>query len=262
MIDSSVVSQLSGVLDGARLGGKAVQRLTLDYPDLNNIEGYKIQKKGINSRLEAGETVVGYKMGLTSKAKMEQMGLDQPIYGVLTNSMQVADKGTFSLGNAIHPKIEPEIAFVTCKDLGGKLSLEEVLDGVEGIVPALEILDSRFEGFKYFSLPDVIADNCSSSHFVVGSNVTPIGAIDLAALQLEMFVNEKLAESASSSTVLENPANAVVELCSLMDSFGETLPAGSIVLSGAATKAVSLEVGMNISLKVKELGDVFVTVGE
>jgi 2-oxo-3-hexenedioate decarboxylase len=124
----------------------------------------------------------------------------------------------------------------------------------------MEILDSRYVGFKYFSLPDVIADNSSSSQFVLGTEVVAPRALDLAALEMVMSVDGQPVERALSSAISGDPVVSVVQLCELLAARGLALPAGSVVLAGAATTAVQLAVGQRIELAVSGLGVVRVDV--
>src|SRR5665647_1633705 len=128
-------------------------------------------------------------MGLTSEGKRKQMNLDAPLYGVLTNVMKVENLGVYHLKGSIHPKIEPEIAFYINRELKGEVTRDEVLNACEAICPALEILDSRYEGFKYFSMEDVISDNSSSSHFILGPKFKDFKNLDLKNLKMFMKVN-------------------------------------------------------------------------
>ncbi len=245
----------------ARLEGREVERLTVKYPGLNLGDAYAIQDRGIARREANKEKIIGLKMGLTSKAKREQMNLDSPIYGVLTNVMRVRD--VFTLKGSIHPKIEPEIAFVIGQELSGDISLEQALEACTGVTSAMEILDSRFIGFKYFSLPDVVADNSSSSMFVMGEKLTPPSALTvkkLAHFVMDMQVNGKSVQSAKSSEISGNPLQSIVQLCAILAQRGRKLPAGSIVLAGAATQAVQLEPDMRVKLTVEVLGDTAVRV--
>jgi 2-oxo-3-hexenedioate decarboxylase len=187
------------------------------------------------------------------------MGLHASIYGVLTDRMVVGN-GRFGLAGSIHPKIEPEIAFLTKAPLSGTVTAAEVLEATEAVASAMEILDSRYVGFKYFSLPDVVADNASSSHLVVGPWVTDFRDLDLAALDMAMSVDGALVERAPSSAISGDPVKSVVELCALLAGHGLSLPAGSLVLAGAATTAVALKPGMRVSLAVTGLPDVAVEV--
>jgi 2-oxo-3-hexenedioate decarboxylase len=199
-------------------------------------------------------------MGLTSEAKRRQMNLKSPCYGVLTDRMRVEDGATFGLKGTIHPKIEPEIAFVIGRELKGRVTREAALAACSGVCAAMEILDSRYVGFKYFSLPDVVADNSSSAWFVTGRKLAKPDAADWKNLQMTMEVNGQVAQSALSSEISGDPVLSIVQLCELLAESGLSLPAGSIVLAGAATAAVQLEPGMQVRLRVDPLGEVAIQV--
>lgn len=142
------------------------------------------------------------------------------------------------------------------RELRGRPTADEALAACSGVCAAMEILDSRFLNFKYFSLPDVVADNSSSAYFVLGRTVLPPRSDDWSKLEMVMEVNGQPAQSALSDAISGNPVNSIVQLCELLDERGLALPAGSIVLAGAATQAVQLESGMEIRLKVQKLGEV------
>jgi 2-oxo-3-hexenedioate decarboxylase len=152
----------------------------------------------------------------------------------------------------VHPKIEPEIAFVTRRELSGRISRKEAFEALQGVAPALEVLDSRFAGFKYFSLPDVVADNCSSWRFVLGPVQEPR---DAGALAMRMRVDGRVAQEADSNAISGHPLDSLVQLVELLP---HPLPAGTIVLAGAATAAEALRPGMEVSLEVEGLGRVAV----
>ncbi len=255
------INELSSLLTKGRLEAKPVEQLSKST-QLSRSEAYQIQELGIESRVEAGENLVGLKMGLTSEAKRKQMNLDSPLYGELTDKMQVANNGIFKMKGSIHPKIEPEIGFVISKELSGNVTREDVLEACSGVFASLEILDSRYTEFKYFSMEDVIADNSSSSHFVCGDSVSSFSALDLKNLAMKMSVNGSVVHEGVSSAISGDPVLSVVQLVELLAQRGRTLPEGSIVLAGAATAAVALEPGMNVSLDVDGLPSVFVKVEE
>jgi 2-oxo-3-hexenedioate decarboxylase len=255
---TAAIQEMAGILDRAMLEGREIERLSARFPSLTLETAYQVQDAGVALREARGEKYFGLKMGFTSEAKRVQMGLHSPIYGVLTDRMRVQG-GQFSLKGSIHPKIEPEIAFFVERELKGKISAEEALNACSGICAAMEILDSRFEGFKYFSLPDVVADNCSSSHYILGDHVLPASKFtldSLAQLEMSMDVDGKTVQSARASAISGNPVNSLIELCALLASRGRSLPAGSLVLAGAATQAVPLERGSKIRLTAGALGQV------
>src|SRR5690606_38592007 len=186
--------------------------------------------------------------------------LNSPLYGSLTTRMQLPNQGKFALAGSIHPKIEPEIAFWIAYDLEAPLDREEVLRACGGVAACMEILDSRYDQFKYFSMEDVIADNSSSSHFVVGEWKRDPSELDLRNLNMKMTVNGDLAQQGNSKDISGDPVVSVIQLCQMLASRGHVLKAGSIVLAGAATAAVELKPGMKIQLEVESLAPVNVSV--
>lgn len=244
---------IAKLLFDARVSQRPVTQLSKQGIELQRSEAYLVQEAGIALRERAGEKRIGIKMGLTSEGKRKQMNLDSPLYGELTDKMLIPSHKKISLTSLIHPKIEPEIAFLMAEDLEGNVSREQVLEKTAGVCACLEILDSRYEQFKYFSMEDVIADNSSSAHFVLGPWINDFRNINLAALQMKMTANGLLAFAALSNEISGDPVVSVVELCRLLAQQGRKLKAGTIVLAGAATAAVALEPGMKIGLIVENL---------
>ncbi|WNG32924.1 4-oxalocrotonate decarboxylase [Archangium violaceum] len=252
--------ELARLLDQARREAREIPPLTQQHPDLALPDAYAIQAEGIRLRTSRGERVVGLKMGFTSEAKRRQMNLDSPVYGVLTDRMEIPAGGTFQLQGSIHPKIEPEIAFRTSRELRGRITREQALEACSSVFAALEILDSRYVGFKYFSLPDVVADNSSSSLFVLGTTERPPRELDLPRLDMVLEVNGERVQAARSDAISGDPVVSILQLCELLDQRGLSLPAGSVVLSGAATAAHMLHAGDRVRLTVEGLGEVTVSV--
>jgi 2-oxo-3-hexenedioate decarboxylase len=235
-------------LDRARLERREVPPSSERAP-FGLDDAYAIQRAGVALRTSRGERIVGWKMGLTSEAKRRQMNLDAPCYGVLTDAMRV--EGTFAPGLGIHPKTEPEIAFVTSRVLHGRITRAEALASISAVMPALEILDSRYRGFKYFSLPDVVADNSSSAWFVLGAPLPP--ATETGGRAMRLLVDGVVAHEAGSDAISGHPLESLVQLCAMSP---EPIPAGSVVLAGAATAAVAVEPGHEYALEVEGLGRV------
>jgi 2-oxo-3-hexenedioate decarboxylase len=256
LLTGGQVVEFSEVLYKARKNTSAVEPLTKTFSDFSITDAYKIQADGITKRLADQEKIIGYKMGLTSKAKMEQMGLHTPIFGVLTDQMQIANASSFSLKNKIHPKAEPEIYFVTSRQLEGEITPDEALTSCAQVGVALEILDSRYKGFKYFTLPDVIADNSSSAFFVLGDAIVPFAGMSLLDLKIEILENNTVVYSDVSNAILGNPLLSLCALVKLLAEQGQTLPAGSIVLAGAATAAIELKPEQKISARLQSIGSV------
>ena len=244
----TMIEEYARRLDQALLARREIPPLTASHGDFDLETAYRIQEQGVALRLERGEKIVGYKMGLTSAAKRAQMNLGSPIYGVLTGAMRVS--GTLRAAEGIHPKIEPEIAFITARELRGNISRDEALKACSGVAPAMDVLDSRFVGFK-FSLPDVVADNCSSWRFVLGEPKKPR---DVGGLRVRMSVDGVLKQEADSNAISGHPLESLVQLVAMLHAHGRPLPAGSIVLAGAATAAEPLRPGMRVDLEVEHLG--------
>ncbi len=252
MTTSRSVAELAAEADEAARTGTAIAQFTHSQ-SLTVEEAYEVQAQSFARRLERGEEMVGIKMGLTSKAKMIQVGVDEVIWGRLSNAMRVTDGGEVSIGGYVHPRVEPEIAFVMRAPLSGKVSAAEAMSAVEAVAPAVEIIDSRFENFK-FSLSDVVADNSSSSGFVVGDWCDPRTSIKNLGMVLEH--NGRPAEIGSSAAILGDPVRSLVEASRMVGEAGLQLLPGWIVLAGGATAAVPLEVGSTYRNVVESLGAV------
>ncbi|MEV0733445.1 fumarylacetoacetate hydrolase family protein [Polymorphospora sp. NPDC050346] len=200
---------------------------------------YRIQEAVVAHRTARGERLVGLKLGLTSRAKMAQMGVDEVIWGRLTDAMAIADGGTISLADHIHPKAEPEVAFLI---EGGAIA---------AVAPAIEVIDSRYVDFR-FTLPEVIADNTSASGFVVGAWQPVPAGIDNLGVLLE--VDGRTVQIGSTAAILGDPRRALAEAVRLAAADGVELTDGSVLLAGAATAAVPLEPGAHIRAVVESLG--------
>ncbi len=245
-----MIEDIANTLDQAAATGSSVEQISLSQ-SITLPQAYEIQKLSIQQRLDRGEKLVGYKMGFTSRAKMLQMGVDDLIWGRLTDAMHVEVDEVIDITKYVHPRAEPEIAFLLNKPLSGKVTKEEALAAVEAIAPAIEIIDSRYTNFK-FSLEDVVADNSSSSSFVIGEWQSKDSNIDGLAMNLR--VNNEIVASGSSNDILDHPINSLVEAARCIGAAGEELKAGQIILAGAATAAVALEPNQTISADVANLG--------
>ena len=214
-------------------------------------DAYRFQRRGIGLRQARGETVVGVKLGFTSRAKMKQMGLDQVICGHLTSGMNIEDGGQVSLSRFIHPRAEPELAFRLRHDLGGRVTVPEAMDAVESVACAIELIDSRYRDFK-FTLPDVVADNCSSAGFCIGSWQRP--DFDFGNLGMLMQFNGRVMGVGSSAALLGHPARTLVAAARLFADLGMSLKSGWIVMAGSPMAAQALQPGMHVCAEVEGLG--------
>lgn len=242
---------LAQELRAAQLDRKELSKITQRHNGFSLQDGYRVQRELLQVHKKSGAHLVGRKMGMTSKAKMDQMNLKAPIHGFLTNHMQVLDGHDLSIDGCIHQKVEPEIAFVTNRELHHSMTESEIWKGVEGTTIALEVIDSRFINYE-FELPDVVADNCSASHFVVGQNLRRGNPLAFENLGILLEVNGKPAQFGSSAAILGNPVQSFFALLQLLEK--ESLPAGSIVLAGGATAAVSFKKGDWVRASASGLG--------
>ena len=238
-------------LDDAARHARATAQL--DEP-LTLKDAYKVQAASLSRRYARGERRVGIKMGFTSRAKMAQMGIDEMIWGRLTDAMMIEDGGEISISDYVHPRVEPEVAFVLKAGLPGLVTAPAALAAVEAIAPALEVIDSRYENFK-FSLTDVVADNSSSSGFVLGQWHDP-GTTDLSNLGMILELDGRAEQFGSSAAILGHPVRSLVAAARMADDAGEPLQAGDIILAGGMTAAVALAPDQHVRLEVQSLGRV------
>lgn len=237
--------------DAARLATEIPQLTTLQ--DLSVDDAYAIQALSLARRYARGERRVGMKMGLTSRAKMAQVGVDEMVWGRLTDAMQVEEGGSIALSRYVHPRVEPEVAFLLKAPLAGRVSMTQAMAAVEAVAPAMEIIDSRYKDFK-FVLADVVADNSSSSGFIVGPWSKP--DLDVGNLGLVMSVDGRPVQVGSTAAILGHPLRSLVAAARLVAQWGERLEAGWIVLAGGATAAHPLAAGMTVRTEMQSLGSV------
>lgn len=255
-LDNNTIQQLAAHLENAELSATAVTKITDAHPQLDWDDAYAIQA-AIRARKESrGHRIAGLKAGLTSRAKMKQMGVETPVFGLIFDYMSVADGGEIATKKLIHPKVEAEIAFVLKKALRGPgCHVGAVLAATDFVVPAVEIIDSRYENFR-FDLASVIADNTSASRFVVGGVARSVEGLDLRTLGLVMEKNGEIVAMAAGAAVLGHPAVAVAALANHLATRGEEIPAGTFIMSGGATEAIPVAAGDAISVRFQDLGSV------
>jgi 2-oxo-3-hexenedioate decarboxylase len=246
--------EIAAALDEATRERRPIQRFTAADPDLTPAQAYLAQAQGVGLRLAAGESIIGAKLGLTSRAKQRAMQVDEPLYGWLTSSMALEPGNVVPIERLIHPRIEPEIGFLTSRELSAPATVPGVLAATAGVMAALEVIDSRYEGFD-FRLPDVIADNASAAGLVLGPVLRPVAALeDLRLLGCVLRHNGSIVDTASGAAVMGHPAAAVAWLVNQLGADGRSLPAGSIVLSGGLTNAIPINPGDLVSVEIDGLG--------
>lgn len=243
----------------AEVEKKSVLPLMDLYPEMTVDEAYQVQMSAIEQKVRDGQQIVGKKIGLTSIAMQNLLGVDQPDYGHLLDSMEVSNKGIILMERLFQPKVEAEIAFVLRKDLKGpSVTVEDVLDATEYIVPALEIVDSRITDWR-IKLQDTIADNASSGLFVLGDERFSINEMDLTKIEMNLFRNGELMNTGYGSDVLGDPALCVAWLANKLSEYNVILKAGEVILSGALSAAVEAQKGDRFTAGFTHLGKVEVS---
>jgi 2-keto-4-pentenoate hydratase len=219
---------------------------------------YDIQDANTRHWLSAGRRLVGRKIGLTSAAIQQQLGVDQPDFGMLFADMEVASGGAIQGDWLLQPRAEAEIAFVMQRDLTGEsVTANDVLNATAYVLPAIEVVDSRILDWK-ISLVDTIADNASSGMYVIGTEPRALTAVDLRLCGMVMTKNDSIVATGSGAACLGHPLNAVRWLATTMARKGRPLRAGDIVLSGALGPMTSVAAGDSVHAEIGGVGSVSV----
>ena len=253
-LDRQTIEKLAKYCEDAELNAQEITKITDAYPEMTYEDAYDIQWTARAAKEARGHKIVGMKMGLTSQAKMKQMGVPNPCYGYLADYFAYGDGAEIKIDELIHPKVEAEIAFVLKDDLSGPgCHIGDVLAATDFVMPAVEVIDSRYKDFK-FDLKSVIADNSSSSRYVTGGRMRDIKDLDLKTLGVVMEINGEIVQLGAGAAVLGHPATSIAMLANMMGERGEILKAGTYILSGAITAAVGVKKGDNVTVKFQDLG--------
>jgi 2-keto-4-pentenoate hydratase len=251
--------ELASALERAERERTPLPPLSETDPVLTPTEAYAIQNAWFSLKLARGARLVGRKIGLTSQAMQQQMGVDQPDYGFLLDTMNVQPDGVLACSELIQPRIEPELAFWLAEDLRGpSITIEQVLTATRGVSAALELVDSRIINWR-ITLVDTIADNASSGRMIVSKSVIPLERLDLVAVRTELTRNGESVGTGTGAAVLGHPAFAVAWLANKLAEFGVSLLAGQVVLSGSMCGAVPVAPGDIFCATFTEIGDVSVS---
>lgn len=226
------------------------------FPGIDVEDAYRIQLLNIRRRVEADGEVVGHKVGLSSRAMQEMMGVDEPDYGHLLADMRLSSDVPARRDRYCQPRVEPEVGFILGADLPGEGCTEaDVLAATEAVAPALELIDSRIVDWKIL-LPDTIADNASSAGFVLGPERVHPRDVDLTGIDVRLRRNGEQVAAGRSDAVLGNPVIAVAWLARTVARFGVRLRAGHIVLPGSCTRAIDARAGDEFRAEFDGLGSV------
>ncbi|MEM1550734.1 MAG: 2-keto-4-pentenoate hydratase [Candidatus Bathyarchaeia archaeon] len=258
VLDERTIDGLAEELLEAENKRKPIDPITDRYPSISIEESYKIQLRVVHLKSQDGQVVVGKKIGLTSKGMQQLLGVNEPDYGHILDKMVLYDGENISLSQLIQPKVEAEIAFILKKDLRGPgVTVASVLDATEGVMPAIEVIDSRIKNWR-IKIQDTIADNASSARVVLGERMLPPQKINLKYVGMVFEKNGEIAATAAGAAVLGNPAQSVAWLANKLSEFGITLKSGEIILSGSLIAAVEVTPKDVIKATFDRLGSVTV----
>lgn len=233
---------------------EGVQPITELDPDITLDEAYFVQLQTIDRYVQDGKRITGKKIGLTSKAVQQALGVDEPDYGHLLDDMQVENGGIVPFKRVLQPKIEGELAFILKKDLvGPNVTPMDVLHATDAIVPAIEIVDSRIKDWK-ITLKDTVADNASSGLYVLGGKPKKPSDIDIKMTGMALYKNGKLVNTGVGAATLGDPVKCVAWLANKLANYDISLKAGEVILSGALSAMVDAEPGDHFYAKFAELG--------
>ncbi|MDT7549123.1 MAG: 2-keto-4-pentenoate hydratase [Actinomycetota bacterium] len=237
----------------------AVPPIVSTHPDIDVVDAYEIQLRNIRRRVAAGNAVLGHKVGLSSLAMQQMMGVDEPDYGHLLADMLLLEELPVEASRYLLPRVEVEVGFVLGGDLPGEgCTVEDVLAATEYVVPAIELIDSRIADWK-IGLLDTIADNASSAGLVLGKERRKPDELDLTAIDATLVRNGEQVATGRSDAVLGNPAIAVAWLAQKVASFGVRLEAGHVILPGSCTRAYDVAAGDSVVATFSGLGSVSVS---
>jgi 2-keto-4-pentenoate hydratase len=248
------VTTLSRALLEAETTRQALDPLTLSHPGMKIEDAYQVQLAGIQVKVGRGRRIIGKKIGLTSKGMQDLLGVHEPDYGHLLDDMLIPAGQPCRRDSLLLPKVEGEVAFVMKDRLAGPgVHVADVLRATAGVMPALEIVDTRIRDWK-IKLIDTVADNASSARFVLGSRLLPVDRFDLRLIGMCLEKNGQVVNNGAGVAVLGHPAAAVAWLANRLADFGAALEAGDIVLSGAVTAAVDVSAGDFVEAHFDRLG--------
>lgn len=249
MLAPDITRRLARSLDEAEKNREPVGIFSLAHPDITIDDAYAIQREWMRVKCENGRTVVGHKIGLTSKAMQDAVGINEPDYGVLLDDMVEHDGAAIDTSRFRQPRIEVELAFILDKPLAGPgCTLFDVLDATRYVVPALEILDARMHRIDPATkagrkVMDTISDNAANAALVLGARPFRVHDVDLRWIAALLYCNGQISETGVAAGVLGHPALGVAWLANRLAPFGESLAAGEIVLAGSFTRPIEVRAG-------------------
>ncbi|MBD8494789.1 2-oxo-hept-4-ene-1,7-dioate hydratase [Pseudomonas syringae] len=262
MLDKHLIQQAAERLDQAERSREQVSQFSLQYPDITIEDAYAIQRAWVQRKIQDGRKLVGHKIGLTSRAMQVSSNITEPDYGALLDDM-FFDEGTdIPFNRFIVPRVEVELAFILGKPLKGpNVTVFDVLDATEWVIPALEIIDARIQQVDPQSkvtrkVFDTISDNAANAGVVMGGRPVRPNDIDLRRVPAVLYRNGVIEESGVSAAVLNHPAKGVAWLANKLALYDVTLEAGQIILGGSFTRPVAANPGDTFHVDYDQLGSI------
>jgi len=253
-MQATTIETLGDELYDALLGCRTVEPLTSRYPDITIEDAYAIQQRLTQRRLAAGQRIIGKKIGVTSQAVMTMLGVDQPDFGMLTDTMVYDEGQAVPAGTLIQPKAEGEIAFLLKRDLQGPgVTAAEVLAATEAVMACFEIVDSRIRDWK-IRIQDTVADNASCGVFVLGDRLVDPRTVDLTTCGMVLEKNGEIVVTGAGAATMGSPLTAVAWLANTLGRMGVPLKAGEVILSGALGAMVPVTRGDNLRVTIGGIG--------
>ena len=262
MIDNSTLDVIAKKLREASESGQLISPIR-DLIGNENLEAaYQIQTQNINLRVAAGARIVGRKIGLTSKVVQKQLGVDQPDFGALLDTMEVLNGDEIPWNELHQPKAEAEIAFVLKEDITNpSITVHELISAIDYALPAIEIVGSRIADWN-IKITDTIADNASASHYILGHSPKSLSEFDLIACKMTMIKNGEKVSEGIGAACLGSPINSTIWLAKKLIENGNPLRAGEVILTGALGPMAGIEAGDQLAAHFEGLGSVSVSFGK
>ncbi len=252
-LSQETINQLAQELYQSEHSGQAIEQISKRHPGMTIKEAYAVQLANKSRATKEGKKVTGKKIGLTSLAMQTSLGVDQPDFGWLYDSMDATKTGVIPAGGVMQPRVEGELAFILKKPLNGKVTAQDVLDATDYVVPAIEVVGSRIKDWK-LTIVDTVADNASCGMYVLGETRIDPRKVDLKAIEMKLSREGELINSGFGSAVMGDPSAAVAWLAYCLGEYGVTLDAGDIILSGALSAAVPAKAGETFTCDYGEYG--------
>lgn len=253
-MDPKKIEHYGDELYQALISRKPVDPLTDREPEITVNNAYGIQLRMIQRRVDAGETIVGKKIGVTSKMVMDMLKVDQPDFGQMTSGMVFNEGEPIRADSMIAPRAEAEVAFILKQDLMGPgVTAADVLRSTECVMPCFEIVDSRIKDWK-IKIQDTVADNASCGVLTLGGQRKSPRSLDLALAGMVLEKNGEIVSTSAGAAVQGSPVNAVVWLANTLGRLGIGLKAGEVILSGSQSPLVPVQAGDSLSCSVGGLG--------